>query len=127
MLFVAAVGVFAAELKVTTTDPPNRGGASDDTCPPNFNGTTGGKSPLDKTKGDIDNGADKRFYMGETKLVLTADDNSTTNLIVRDWCIARAPHKLPDNTWYAGDFFSTEILTSKNGVETQRVAPTAPC
>jgi hypothetical protein len=127
LVLLAAAGVFAADLKVTTINPPNRGGAKDTRCPPNFNRDTGAKSPLDPAKGDKDAAGDKRYYMGEEKLVLTADDGSTTNVIVRDWCIARAPHQRDDGSWYAGDFFSTEILTSKNGTETQRVAPTDPC
>src|SRR4051794_18737045 len=81
----------AQGLVVTETDPPNRGGAKDDTCPPNFNSATGAKSALDPAKGDKNAGADKRYYMGETKLVLTAADGSTTNIINRDWCIAGDP------------------------------------
>jgi hypothetical protein len=120
----------AQGLVVTETPPPNRGGTKDDRCPPNFNSATGEKSPLDPAKGDKNAVGDKRYYMGETKLVLTAPDGSTTDVINRDWCIAKNPTDRgvgETPRFLPNDFFSSEILTSKNGVETQRVAPGTPC
>ena len=68
--------------------------------------------------------------MGETRLVLTAADGSTTDIINRDWCISGDPtdHGAGATPRFTpADFFSSEILTSVNGVETQRVAPGTPC
>ena len=118
-----------AQLVVTDTPAPNRGGARDNWCPPNANGATGEKSPLDVTKGDKNAANDKRYYMGETKLVLT-EGATTTDLIVRLWCVAKEPTdqgagQVP--RFLFGDFFTSEILTSKNGVETQQIPPGTPC
>jgi len=110
---------------VTTKPSPNRGGAFDTWCPPNANGTTGAKSPLDPAKGDINNAGDQRYFMGESKF-----DDGTNDIIIRTWCVSSPPTDQGAGStprFKFNDFFTYEILTSVGATETQRVAPGTPC
>jgi hypothetical protein len=129
VLWFAGTLTFAVEaqtLDVTTIPAPNRGaGTNPNSCPPSFDPTNGTKAPLNDPK-DVNNANDKRYYMGESKFLLTAADGSTTDVIRRRWCISQDPSDQGAGNnprFLPNDFFSLEILTSKNNVETSQIAP----
>ena len=124
----------AANLMVNSKPAPNRGGQFGYFCPPNFDENTGKSQDFNTDiNGKPQNYGDdvKRmlYYGGETSLVLTANDGSKTDLKVVEWCIKRPAKPNPNNKtkFIAGDFWTYEIFTSMNGVETQQVPPGTPC
>lgn len=113
--------VQAQGVTVTKKDAPNRDGANpgdNNSCPPGPDASS--KSTPDAKLGDkdVDGDGTLDFFMGEWEFVLGVDD-----VKVRLWCINRK--KKRGHTAFS-DFFSTEVLTSKNGVDTQTVPPGTP-
>ncbi len=111
------------------TPPPDRPGNNDTACPPgniNANGSYTKAQTNDPKDKDVNGDGRSDYFMGEWKFVDGAND-----LIVREWCINNPPSRQDDpntprdETIYQ-DFFTQEIITSLNGVETLRVAAGTP-
>jgi len=103
------------------TPPPDRNGAAaglgDNTsCPPGPDATTKGAPAATLGDKDVNNDGRDDFFMGEWKFVEGAKD-----LIVRQWCINK-----PAVGGHFADFLTFQIITSLNGVETERVPPKEP-
>ena len=111
-------------VRANATPPPDRdhdGGPSDDECgcPPLVNGA---KAVPDPALGDMDISDDTTspdsdglldYFMGEWKFVQGSKD-----LIVQKWCVNQPPNmQLMAYT----DHFTFRILTSENGVNTERI------
>lgn len=100
------------------TPAPDRGVNFSTNCPPNQNGVKA--PPGDARDKDVNDDGTDDYFMGEWKFV-----EGNKDLIVRRWCINR-----PMVAGHFDDFFSFEVITSLNGVETndptKKVDPTAP-
>lgn len=100
------------------TPAPKRDGMENWNCPPSKPGGSGGWTkiePTDPKDKDVNGDGRKDYYGGEWKF----DDPATgKDLIVRQWCI--------DGPGLNSAYWSLEIITSMNGVETPRVAPGSP-
>ena len=135
LLSVTSANMMASELKVIKKPAPDRGGRAGDLCPPNFSVFDGDKQKFntDADGHHQDYGDDETrmlYYEGETDFVLVADDGSTTDLKVVEWCKAQPPHDKGGQAAYRydpEDYFTYEIFSSKGDTEVSRVPPGAPC
>lgn len=120
--FLALVlGACDNKLVAQTKPAPDRNGSASGngdnlSCPP---------GPDDRTKGapdgrlgdtDLDKDGNNDYFMGEWKYV-----KAGKNIIVKKWCI-----NAPESGGAFRDFFTFEILTSKDSTETVRVTPGHP-
>lgn len=115
---VAAGTLLPASASAQVVKAPNRNGAApgDNTsCPPGPNATTKGVPAAGLGDKDVDGDGTDDFFMGEWKFV-----QGNRNLVVRKWCI----NKPAAASGAFGDFFSTQVLTSLNGVDTEKLKPT---
>ncbi len=131
LIVVLCGNVIASELTVTRKPAPDRGGAYGMLCPPNFHRASGEKQDFNTdSKGNPQKYGDdeKRmlYYEGETKLVLTADDGSKTDLKVVEWCKAQEPFDKGEglaDRFIPKDYFAYEIFTSNGDIEVSQVPP----
>ena len=118
MLMSPSVG---SSIEVTKVPPPDRNGDASGngdnvSCPPGPDHST--KGDPDPALGDKDVTGDGSvdFFMGEWHFV---DGNQ--DLKVRSWCVNRT-----GGATTFGDFFTYEILTSMDGVDTVAVGAGVP-
>ena len=115
-------GVRATEAQAPDRDGDGVAGSYDEsTCPPFVNGAKAVPNPA---FGDMDISDDTNspssdglldYFMGEWKFVQGSKD-----LIVQKWCINKPPNM---QLMAFVDHFTYRILTSENGVNTERIKP----